>query len=134
MPIFSQVTPRLPVGDLRRTIDFYDRYFGFEVDVSWPVESPTFAILKRDATSLGFFEITEHQPGPIGYAELYIEVSDAQALHDALKNMMVIEWGPEVYSYGRREFACRDPDGYLIIVTEPTEAPPTTTEPGHEGS
>jgi hypothetical protein len=41
-----------------------------------------------------------------------------------------IEWGPEVYSYGRREFAVRDPDGYLVIFTEPTDEAPTTTEPG----
>jgi hypothetical protein len=34
-----------------------------------------------------------------------------------------------VYSYGRREFAIRDPDRYVIIFTEPTDDPPTTSEP-----
>jgi hypothetical protein len=28
-----------------------------------------------------------------------------------------------------RTIAIRDPDGYLIIFTEPTDAPPTTSEP-----
>jgi hypothetical protein len=31
---------------------------------------------------------------------------------------------PEVYHNGCREFAIRDPDGYLIIFTEETDDPP----------
>jgi catechol 2,3-dioxygenase-like lactoylglutathione lyase family enzyme len=129
MPTFSQVTPRLPVRNLRRTTAFYAEHLGFLVDVEWPEAQPTFAILCRDATRIGFFEPTEHQPGPIGYVELCVEVTDARALHDLLQAEVPIEWGPEVYSYGRREFAIRDPDGYLIIFTEPTDEPPTTREP-----
>ena len=48
MPRFSQVTPRLPVTDLRRTMHFYGDHLGFEVDVLWPSQRPTFAILRRD--------------------------------------------------------------------------------------
>ena len=84
---------------------------------------------RRDGTCLGFFELAEHQPGAAGYGELYIQVTDSHALHDSLKTRLPIEWGPEVYSYRRREFAVRDPDGYLIIFTEPTNEPPTTSEP-----
>ena len=129
MPAFSHLTPRLPVTSLDRTIAFYTGHLGFVVDVAWPDARPTFAILHRDATSVGIFEPNEHQPGPIGYAELYIEVTGVVALHTALKPRVPIDWGPEVYAYGRREFAIRDPDGYLIIFTEPTDAPPTTSEP-----
>lgn len=39
------------------------------------------------------------------------------------------EWGPEAYSYGRLEFALRDPDGTLVIFSEATDDPPTTTKP-----
>jgi catechol 2,3-dioxygenase-like lactoylglutathione lyase family enzyme len=127
MPTFSRVTPRLPVESLTRTIAFYTERLGFVVDVVWTPEKPTFAILQRDDTSVGFFEPSEHQPGPIGYAELYIEMTDAEALHASLRPKVPVEWGPEVYSYGRREFAIRDPDRYLIIFTEPTDDPPTET-------
>jgi len=130
MPRFTQVTPRLPVKDLRRTIDFYVGQLGFVTDVLWPEREPTFAILCRDTTSLGFFEPNEHQRGAMGYAELYIQVTDALALHDWLAQRVAIEWGPEIYSYGRREFAFRDPDGYLVILTEPIDEPPTPDEPG----
>jgi catechol 2,3-dioxygenase-like lactoylglutathione lyase family enzyme len=108
---------------------FYTAHLGFEIDVAWPESHPTFTILRRDATSIGFFEPSEHQPGPIGYAELYVEVTEAAALHASLVPRLPIEWGPEIYAYGRREFAIRDPDRYLIIFTEPTGEPPTTSEP-----
>lgn len=129
MPVLGQVTPRLPVNDLRGTIAFYTERLGFGVDVLWPDQRPTFVILCRDSTTLGFFELAEGRPGPIGYAELYIEVDDAAALHRSLADRVSMEWGPEVYSYGRREFAVRDPDGYLVIFTESTNEAPTTIEP-----
>jgi hypothetical protein len=33
-----------------------------------------------------------------------------------------------VYQYGRREFAIRDPNGYMIIFTEQTDDPPTCAD------
>ena len=36
--------------------------------------------------------------------------------------------GPEVYWYGRREFSFQDPDGYAVIISEPTSDPPDCTE------
>src|SRR5712675_3707220 len=123
-PTFETVIPRLPVADLQRTVEFYCGRLGFERDVVWPEETPTFAILCRDSIRLGFFERSEHQPGPIGYAELYIQVADSLQVYELIHAHLPIEWGPDVYSYGRREFAFRDPDGYLVILTEPTEETP----------
>ena len=130
MTEFNRVTPRLPTTDLERTVVYYREAMDFEVDVSWPEERPTFVILRRDETFIAFFESQEPPRGPPGYAELYIDVRDIQELYHALRERVPIEWGPEVYSYGRREFAVRDPDGYLVIFTEPTTDPPTTAEPG----
>ena len=58
----------------------------------------------------------------------YFDIRDAQALHDGLKGKVKVEWGPEVYFYHRREFAFRDPDGHLIIVSEETDDPVTAAE------
>src|SRR5262245_45950934 len=126
---FVQVIPRLPTRDLRATIAFYTTILGFVTNVQWPEDAPTFVILTRDGTSVGFFEPNEHQPGPPGYAELYIEVTDARSLHAVVAARAAIEWGPEVYAYGRREFALRDPSGYLVILTKRTTDPATTNEP-----
>jgi uncharacterized glyoxalase superfamily protein PhnB len=59
---------------------------------------------------------------------LYLDVDDARALHEELQRKVAIEWGPEVYFYQRREFAFRDPDGHLIIVSEATDDPPDFVE------
>ncbi len=130
MTHFGEIVPRLPAADLPRTIDFYRRLLAFEIDVAWPDPDPTFVILRRDRMRLSFFTPNELQPGPPGYVELYIEVVGIEDLHARLAREIPIEWGPEVYTYGRREFAVRDPDRYLLIFTEETSDPPTTSEPG----
>jgi catechol 2,3-dioxygenase-like lactoylglutathione lyase family enzyme len=123
---FNGVIPRLPVASLERTIDFYVGILGFSVSVLYPDDRPTFCILDRDNVSLGFF--TSEATGgvaTIGSADLYLAVDDVLGLHGQLQEQLPIEWGPEVYFYGRREFAIRDPDGYLLIFTEPTDDPPS---------
>lgn len=125
----TDITPRLPVGDLQRTISFYRQTLGFRIEVSWPDEHPSFVVLTRDKASVGFYLHNEHRTGAIGDAELYVEVDDAMAFHAALLGKVPIEWGPEVYSYGRLEFGIRDPDSYLLIFSELTNDAPTTDEP-----
>lgn len=125
----TAVVPRLPVADLGRTIAFYTGTLGFRVSVLWPDDAPTFAILDRDAVSLGFFTPNAHRGQvTVGTADLYLGTEDVTGLHAAIRDRVPIEWGPEVYVYGRREFAVRDPDGYLLIFTEPTDDPPTCPE------
>ena len=128
-PRLTGVIPRMPVADLGRTVAFYARVLDFEVSVLWPEDRPTFVVLDRDAVSLGFFTPDALRGAvTIGTADLYIATEDVQTLHSAIKELVPIEWGPEVYFYGRREFAVRDPDGYLLIFTEPTDDPPTCPE------
>ena len=123
------VTPRLPVADLARTVAFYTRVLGFQISALWPEDRPTFCMLDRDAVSLGFFAPDAHRGEvTIGTADLYVATEDVRAVHAALRGVVPIEWGPEVYFYGRREFAVRDPDGYLLIFTEPTDEAPTCAE------
>lgn len=129
MPRFNRITPRVPVIDLRRTIEFYTATLDFHVSVLWSKDNPTFCILDRDEISIGFFVPDEHRPlSKPGGSDLYIEVRDVQNLHDSLKGKVPIEWGPEVYFYGRREFAILDPDGYLVIFSEETDDTPTYFE------
>lgn len=128
-PRFTGVIPRLPVADLGRTVAFYTRVLGFQISVLWPDDQPTFVILDRDSVSLGFFTPDALRGAvTVGTADLYIATEDVMGQHSAIKDLVPIEWGPEVYFYGRREFAVRDPDGYLLIFTEPTDDPPTCPE------
>ena len=118
-----RVEPRLPVSDLEETIAFYTEILGFSVDSRWPAGEPTFAILGRGDVRIQFY--FSDVPDEVGHATLSFDVTDAKAAARAIQDQVEIEWGPEVYWYGRRELGVRDPDGYLVILSEQTEDPAT---------
>ena len=60
----------------------------------------------------------------LGIARIWIDVEDVMALYATIAGNVAIEWGPEAYSYGRREFAIKDPNGYLLVFSERTKDPP----------
>ena len=121
------IVARLPVANLSISVDFYRRVLGFsEIDL-WPdCSRPTFAILRSGTLEL---QLSQRE-GPTSVdskraepASLWCDVEGIEALHRAVVRTVAVEWGPEVYSYGRQEFAIRDPDGHLIVLSE--SAPPT---------
>jgi len=118
--------PRLPIADARQSLDFYTQMLGFTVACLWPEVRPTFLIVRRGGVRLAFDVAGS---GAANAAEsstgFYIEVEDARAVHESIRERVRVEWGPEVYHYGRREFAIRDPDGYMIIFSVRTDDPPT---------
>jgi catechol 2,3-dioxygenase-like lactoylglutathione lyase family enzyme len=121
-----KVSPRLPVRNLARTVEFYTSVLDFETGGLWPAHEPTFVILERDDTVLQF-HVSEHSDH-CGFGTISIDTDDARSVHAALTGKVTIEWGPEVYWYGRREFSFRDPDGYAVIISEQTSDPPDCTE------
>ncbi len=123
---FQKATPRLPITNAARTIDFYTNCLGFSLTLRWPDEAPTFLLLDRGEVRLAFDIVNGLRPPSTESAcGFYLETSDVLFFHRSIRDKVKIEWGPEIYSYGRREFAVRDPDGYLIIFTEQTSDPPT---------
>jgi len=123
---FRKTTPRLPVASLQRTIGFYTNILGFNVSCLWPEGEPSFCLLERDGVRLAFDAATPEQMPAKTYAcGFYIEVDGVSDMHEGIREMATVEWGPEVYDYGCREFAIRDPDGYLIIFTEETSEAPS---------
>lgn len=129
MSRFQRVTPRVAVSDVGRAVAFYTGKLGFAVDLLWPQEAPTFGIVERESVQVGFFVPDASRDGErLGACELVFDVEDVRGLHASLAGAVPVEWGPEVYFYGRREFAVRDPDGNLLIFSEPTDDPPTCPE------
>ena len=55
---------------------------------------------------------------PHATATQYIYVIDLIALWNGIKDRVTAEWGPEDMPYGMKEFAIRDPDGYLLSFGE----------------
>ena len=125
MSRFLNVMPRLPVTDLQQTIAFYTRIIGFTVGGLWPENAPTFVLLDRDNVCIQFYVADASTGEAVGKGTLSFDVGDVTETHRSLAGRATIEWGPEVYWYGRREFAIRDPNGYLIIFSEQTTDPPT---------
>jgi catechol 2,3-dioxygenase-like lactoylglutathione lyase family enzyme len=95
----------------------------------WPDDSPQFAILSRDGLrlQLGRSE-SDTRSAQRAPCTLWLDVAEIGELYSAVKEKVSIEWGPDVYFYHRREFAFRDPDGHLVILSEVTDDPPTCEE------
>jgi hypothetical protein len=90
------------------------------VDSKCPADNPTDCILDNGHVHLAFGTDPQNwYPDPALSGQLWIEVDDVTALHANVAGKVAIEWGPEVYSYGRREFAIKDPNGYLLTFSQP---------------
>jgi hypothetical protein len=80
-----------------------------------PEDRPTFALLERDAVVLQLGGAMP--PGRRGIDRR------ARCGSRPTPGLVTVEWGPEVYADGRREFAIRDPDGKLVILSGETDDP-----------
>ncbi len=112
---FRSLTPMLQTGDMDRTIAWYGDVLGFccvrRMGDDW-------CRLEQDGVSLMFMR-NAHVGAPHATATQYIYVDDVAALWHTLKDRIAAEWGPDDMPYGMREFAIRDPDGYLISFGQP---------------
>lgn len=129
MPRLRTLEPRLHVENLARAIDFYTRVLGFRVDSVFPDEAPVFAMLSRDGVCIQLGGAGgERSTDQRSTCTLWVDVVDVQAIHRDIAAHAPVEWGPDVYFYGRREFGFRDPDGNLIVLSEETSDPVTCVE------
>ena len=113
---FRMLMPQLPVQDLERVIQFYTRWLGFEVIQLRPLEVPSFATLVCDEVCLQFFvpNIAAGESPASRDATLSFQVADVAALRAHIG----VDGGPEVYWHSEREFAVRDPSGYVLNFFE----------------
>ena len=128
MTRYLRVTPRLPVSDLTRTVEFYTAVLGFTAGDAWPQDRPTFAILVRDEVALHFY--VADGAVSVGSGAIYIDVDDGERVFEHLAGRVAVDWGPEVYWYGRYEFSFKDPNGYDIVISQRTDRTPTCSEGG----
>jgi len=106
----EQQHPGLYVSDLVAAKDFYTNKLGFRLAFTWG-EPPTLA-----GVNLGQVQMFLEQgtPGPQG-CYVYFVVDDADALCEFQRaNGVEIVTPPEDRSYGLRDYAVRDLDGYRL--------------------
>jgi uncharacterized glyoxalase superfamily protein PhnB len=108
-----------PVGDVSTIGNYYRDVFGFECEYA-AGSPPEFAVYSRGGVPLMFRRVphpnlispNERQGGTW---DVFFWVKDVDALHDELarKGAMVV-YSPIVQPYGMKEFAVRDPNGYVL--------------------
>jgi catechol 2,3-dioxygenase-like lactoylglutathione lyase family enzyme len=121
----------LAANDLNETMAFYTERLGFDVIGTWghDMSNPTWGQVGRDGFHLMFTwtDPTPHDHGdghvhshdpvePALAGSIYFNVDDVDALFaDVGPKLDAVEWEPETFEYGMREFAIRDPNGYMLI-------------------
>ena len=117
-----RVLPCLLTTDMRRTLEFYVDQLGFSQTGYYPIESdPIRTEVRRDDVAIVFFTESLRDLGdtPTFSGALYLFPESVDRLADEFRGKVPFEWGPEVTDYGTREFAIRDPNGYLLAFAEP---------------
>lgn len=117
------IQPRLAVADIAAASRFYIDVLGFQCNHQNPTNADGFVIVHRDG--LGIQLVVARPDQSPSETTVWMQVGDAAAEHARFGSRATIEWGPEVYWYGSREFSVRDLDGHHLIFSSPTSDPPT---------
>jgi uncharacterized glyoxalase superfamily protein PhnB len=117
--------PYFPVADVAAAATHYENVLGFKREYV-AGDPPQFAIMSRDGLAIMLRltdtpdKITPNEPQG-GTWDAFFWVSDVQALFDELKSKGAdMVYGPIVQdSYGMKEFAARDREGYVLGFGQP---------------
>ena len=124
---FTDVTPNLVVADLDRSLAFYRDVLGFKVVTTVPDQGPfAFAWMQRDTVSVFLnSEASAQMKASAGTNSLFVTLqaedvaSGIDAFHTAIKHRAPVTMELVNQFYGMREFAIKDPDGYMVIFAQP---------------
>ena len=111
--------PYFPVGDVSTIGAYYRDVLGFQSEYS-AGQPPEFAIYSRGGSAIMFRRVpdvtlirTNESQG--GTWDVFFWVSDVDALHrEFTRAGAVFVYDPVVQPYGMKEFAVRDPNGYVL--------------------
>ena len=119
----SAISPMLEVNDLQTTIDYYTHTLGFELQGTWPDDGPAqWAALRAGQVTLMFTTRDDSETtSPTLTGQLYCYPPDVNGLWEDLKDKAAIAWPIDTMSYGMREFAIRDCNGYVITFGQGVE-------------
>jgi catechol 2,3-dioxygenase-like lactoylglutathione lyase family enzyme len=113
---FLRVSPTLPVRDVVKSLDFYERVLGLEVRSRYG-EPPTFAIV---GAGDAFLQLSLDREGSTaGRVSCYITVTGVQALYERCKALGAdLDSDLAVRDYGMKDFVVHDPDENHILIGE----------------
>ncbi len=126
MAEFQSVGVVFVVSDISATIRWYEEQLGFIGDPFPEHEPYVFAILRRDDVEImlqriqGYEKPDLYNARPGGVWNAYFRVEGVRDLFDSVKDEATIVQPLRRQPYGNWEFEVRDPNGYLLVFSEPS--------------
>jgi catechol 2,3-dioxygenase-like lactoylglutathione lyase family enzyme len=126
MAEFQSVAVVFSVSDISATIRWYEEQLGFIGDPFPEHEPYVFAILRRDDVEIMLQRLTGYQKPdlyetrPGGVWDAYFRVEGVRDLFESVKDEATIVKPLRLQPYGNWEFEVRDPNGYLLVFSEPS--------------
>jgi uncharacterized glyoxalase superfamily protein PhnB len=137
----TRLTPNLATTDVRASVEYYVKHFGFEIFMAVDaeksaigkelVEGKTYVWANVMHGDVGLmFQAVDAIQEDVGAffdgigssATLYIEVEDAEALYETVRKEVEILKPIDTTWYGQREFYVRDLNGYVLgFATAPSK-------------
>lgn len=125
VPEYKSIVPVFTVADISTTLEWYQSKLGFFSDPFPEHEPYVFAILFRDDIEIFLQRVVDYQKPDIyrtrsgGVWDAYIRSTDVKALYEAIKGEVTIVQPLRQQPYGAWEFEVRDPNGYVLVFSEP---------------
>ena len=119
MPKLIAVRPMFYTADFEDTLGFYTAILGFKLEAR--LDALGWADLSRDGIEVMIAKPNEHMAfdKPHFTGSIYFNVADVDSLWEELRTKTKICYAIETFSYGMREFAIFDNNGYLLQFGEP---------------
>lgn len=126
MAEFHSVAPVFAVSDVGATIRWYEEQLGF-IGNPFPANEPyLFAILARDNAEImlqrveGFEKSDLYESRSGGVWDAYFRIEGVKDLFESVREEATIVKPLRQQPYGNWEFEVKDPNGYLLVFSEPS--------------
>ena len=122
----KNLTIELMVDDVHRSIEFYQKIFGFTTFVKVPDNNPFFVIMKNNSIQIMLYqrdkfveEIPKFEKLKLGGSiVIYLEIAEVKNIFQEIKNHVKIIQKMHETDYGTSEFSFEDINGYVWMLSE----------------
>jgi predicted enzyme related to lactoylglutathione lyase len=124
--MFESLAACFPVADISSTIKWYEDQLGFTGDPFPDREPYVFAILRRDDIEIflqrveGYQKPDLYSTRPGGVWDAYLRVEGVRDLYEEVRENLAIVQPLRRQPYGNWEFEVKDPNGYILVFSEPS--------------
>ena len=128
MAELSSLAACFPVADISKTIRWYEEQLGFVADPFPSAEPYVFAILSRDDVEImlqridGYEKPDNYSRRDGGVWDAYITVDGIEDLYESVRKEATIVQPLREQPYGNWEFEVEDPNGYVLVFSEPSNS------------